>query len=89
MSDFRKWRDDYCYMATASHGRMAHDAWQAATTAGREAFLQIVQDVRRDRADLFAKEGEPGAALVVHSTCNYIQRRLEEHSCATAIREEK
>ena len=61
--------------------------WQAATTAEREAFLQIIQDVRRERADLFAREGEPEAALVVHSTCNYIQRLLEEHSCAAAIKE--
>ena len=53
------------------------------TKAEREAFLQIVQDARRDRADLFAREGEPGAALVVHSTCNYILRLLEDRSTMT------
>ena len=53
------------------------------TTAEREAFLQIILEVRRDRAELFAREGEPGAALVVHSTCNYILRLLEDRSTMT------
>ena len=87
MDEFHKWRRGYGDFSPPWCTADLEEAWDAATAAAREKFLQIVHDVRRDRADLFAREGEPGAALVVHSTCNYIQSLLEEHSCAAAIRE--